>query len=84
METNKLTKGNSMKVKTTKAQDLEVGQTYAIRQLVGPTEEVYITEEVETITYIDGNLYVRIIGITAPHGFETEKEIKWNTECEDC
>ena len=73
-----------MKVKTTKAQDLEVGQTYAIRSLVGGTEEVYITEELETISYTDGNLYVRIIGINATHGFETEYDVKWDTECEDC
>ena len=74
----------TMKVKTTKAQDLEVGQTYAIRSLVGPTEEVYITEELETILFTDGNYYVHVIGITAPHGFEFQRHLEWDTECEDC
>ena len=83
MEQILTTKGNSMKVKTTKAQDLEIGQTYVIRSAFGPTHEVTVTEELETINYTDG-VFVRIKGINATHGYETEKEIRWDTECEDC
>ena len=68
-----------MKVKTTQALDMEVGQAYSIPTSAGP-KEVYITEDV---TSYDSE-YVEVFGRNMTDNNDFDQLVKWDTECEDC